>query len=585
MPLTEPAERLPRFWYVNLKEIMKSLKSKIYLQGKRWRDRKRLLLQRDISNSPSLLEKMGASEGVASQCAHARFIFRKKVPVKMAANRQHVNPEYYDCVGPFSGPGSIDKDDPATKKRKLMNMSVCVDHLRGFCSKGARCPKVHSDHVPSIDEREIMAKAKFCHDYQNRGVCSRMTCRFLHVTRREEDEFLLTGVIPMAVFKRAQEGGGGGAMYGVTPPSLRFRDESSLRGGVYHPPLPPLPPMTSPYDRFGYMGGAYGTTHWAENFGSMATTTAAVQRGGAKVDPALSSSQPITYGNYCIDFLKGSCSKGSNCRLVHVGVVEDMDDREAIVKNVFCHDFQNKRCPRVYCKYIHANFDEQKVFIEEGYFTDALCSRNRGKMFFCDVCIDYLRSQCTRGTSCQFRHVKYVEEKEERICLSRSIFCHDYQEGTCPRVACKLLHTSKEDENYFLQTGSLPDTLSSVNTKPAEPDTVCRDYLKGLCNRGTSCKYYHPSDGQGVKSEGGGDDKMVSLEEHEKVKKENEELKQRIQQLERLLADACHCITLAVGDQNPAVKTLMESIVGMAPQSALAKQETPTTTSATTSAV
>ena len=509
-----------------------------------------------------------------------------------AGGGRHVNPEYYDCVGPY-GSGAAETDDPATKKRKLMNMSVCVDHLRGFCPKGVRCPKLHSDHVPSLDEREIMAKAKFCHDYQNRGLCSRATCRFLHVTRREEDEFLLTGVIPRTVFER-----GHGGDYD-TPPS-RYSSERMRDGYRPQSMYPsPLPHMTSPYDQHyrysGYMGsywsssGDYGTTVHQQRSNSIGTGS--YSSTSAKGDN-FSHSQPITYGNYCIDFLKGTCSKGSNCRLMHVGVVEDMDDREAIVKNVFCHDFQNKRCPRVYCKYIHANFDEQKVFVEEGYFSDSMCSRNRGKMFFCDICIDYLRAQCTRGTTCQFRHVKYVEEKEERICLSRSIFCHDYQESTCPRVSCKLLHTSKEDENYFLQTGSLPDTLHKMDTSTGEKtssieaisDSVCRDYLKGICNRGMSCKYYHPTEDEvkqlqalnRKRSNSGSfyNDKLtVSIEEHEKLKKENAELKERVQQLERLLADACHCITLAVGDQNPAVKTLMDSIIGMAPESSLAKQE------------
>lgn len=537
-----------------------------------------------------------------------------------------VNPEYYDSYDHYDTQDSY--DDPVTKKRKLMNMSVCVDHLRGYCPKGARCPKVHSDQVPSLDEREVMAKAKFCHDFQNRGACSRDTCRFLHVTRREEDEFLLTGIIPQSVFDRAQERAGydnpnynsfsnetvrdeGGSGRGM---SGRSRGGS---GGSYtsRPPLgSSQSDYYSPYDYGGYP--PYEYNNWREREAPYSRTNTTRQGPSRQTNNQTRSfSQAVTYSNYCIDFLKGTCSKGSNCRLMHVDIVEDMDDREAIVKNIFCHDFQNKRCPRAHCKYIHANFDEQKVFIEEGYFSETLCGRNRAKMFFCDVCIDFLRNQCMRGSSCQYRHVTCVEEKDERICLSRSIFCRDFQEEGCRRPVCKLLHTSREDEIYFMQTGLLSEHLRGKAREGGvasmfDPSmeviagSVCRDYMKGICNRGTSCKFNHPRDEEAkqlisyqstkvsatttavpsvaaVVSNTGDTTSLntpasttgISFEEHEKIKTENVELKQRIQQLERLLADACHCITLAVGDQNPAIQTLLQSIMGMAPESTLANKQ------------
>lgn len=527
-----------------------------------------------------------------------------------------VNPEYYDRFGaygyePHKTVAIDSNDDPATKKRKLMNMTVCVDHLRGYCERGARCSKIHADHVPSLDEREIMAKTKFCHDFQNRGICSRETCRFLHVTRREEDEFLLTGTIPQSVFDRARERADSqdpnySSFSGERPPHRGPRPGSFGGGGrSSYPPLRP-PPQNDYYSQQYEYDSNYHYPQppplqpWGEGL-SHPHRGRKSSEGGAG---GHSYSQPVTYGNYCIDYLKGTCMKGTSCRLMHVQVVEDMDDREAIVKNVFCHDFQNKRCPRVYCKYIHANFDEQKIFVEQGYFPGSLCERNKSKVFFCDICIDNLRSQCTRGSGCQHRHVNCVEDKQERICLSRSIFCHDYQESGCPRTTCKLIHTNKGDESYFLQTGCLPEHLRNrLSDGDFDPsietiaETVCRDFMKGVCNR-ASCKFYHPSYDEKVRlnayqkakrasSSGGGgppnisgggggaasaDTKSTIDEvEYNKLKQTNEELKQRVQQLERLLADACHCITLAVGDQNPAIQTLMQTIASLAPESSLAK--------------
>jgi hypothetical protein len=298
-----------------------------------------------------------------------------------------------------------------------------------------------------------------------------------------------------------------------------------------------------------------------------------------------SYSQPVTFGNYCIDFLKGTCSKSGTCSLKHVETVDDPDERSGLVKQVFCHDFQNNSCSRPFCKYIHGTESEEKTFLEQGFFPPSLNARNREKLFYSDLCIDFLRSQCIRGTSCNFKHASKVESFNERIALSRSIFCRDFQEQGCTRYNCKLIHTKRQDEQYFLRTGTLPDHLC-LTPAPGHVDVshlagnVCREFVKNKCNRGGMCKFYHPtptelqsllSSSGGVQSRptGGGE---PSEDEFVVLLRENNNLKERISQLERLLADACHCITLAVGDQNPAVAALMKTIAEMAPSSSLANQ-------------
>lgn len=512
-----------------------------------------------------------------------------------------VNPEYYGGYGSDSQMG----DHLASKKRKLTNMTLCVDHIRGHCTKGPRCSQIHADHIPSLDEREFLAKSKFCHDFQNRGICSRDTCRFLHVTRREEDEFLLTGTIPQAVFNRARE-----RPDSDNPSYSSFSDErpggrgmrSSGRPG--YPSRPP--PRDDYYSRYEYDYGYsyesdYHYSRWEEELSHPHRRRKPLDGAGVASSgkDGYSYSQPVTYGNYCIDYMKNTCKKGKECQLVHVSVIETQDDRDAIIKNIFCHDFLNSRCPRAYCKYLHATYDEQKMFREHGFFPDLLCDRNKGKLFFCDICIDHLKTQCGRGSGCQRRHVDCVENKDERICLSRSIFCHDYQESSCTRSVCKLIHTNKGDEELFLETGLLPKHLCSGMGGGAAFDpsieaiaeTVCRDFMKGVCNRGMSCKFYHPRPDEarrlvayqrakkmgfkaglsnvGETKQAAEAKPVIDQEEHSKLKQANEELKQRVQQLERLLADACHCITLAVGDQNPAIQTLKQTIAGMTPESAL----------------
>ena len=538
-----------------------------------------------------------------------------------------LNPEYYERESGygFEGTrmGAIDSgEDTFAKKRKIMNVTICVDFIRGFCSKGSRCPKPHVDYVESIDEREILSKLKFCHDFQNRGMCSRMQdCRFLHVTRREEDEFLLTGTIPQTVFTRMREwnaennlynsfedesslagrkrprpddmysGGGGGGGGGGGYSSRGRGGGYGSRGGGYG----------SRGGGFGSRGGGFGGRGGGGGFGSRGGGGMRARSGST----GHSSSQPVTFGNYCIDYLKGTCVKSSLCYLRHVETIDNPDDRQGIVKQVFCHDFQNDRCNRSFCKYVHASRNEESFFLENGYFPPSINARNREKLFFSDTCLDFLRNQCIRGASCQFKHVQKVEDHNERVCLSRSIFCHDFQEGECMRPNCKMLHTSSQDEQYFIQTGMLPAHLRGAAAGAAAnagggatasaaggpgaanlskvASNVCREYVKNQCTRGSQCRFYHPPahelekilNHQNAANPGaaGTSGESAALQKKvEDLETENEALKTRNQQLERLLADACYCMTLAVGDQNPAIAQLMKTIAEMAPESALARQ-------------
>lgn len=536
-----------------------------------------------------------------------------------------VNPEYYDREygSRFEGTNASavnSFDDNATKKRKVQNLSLCVDYVRGFCQQGSRCPKPHVDYVESIDEREVIAKVKFCHNFQNRGVCLRpQGCNFLHVTRREEDEFLLTGSIPKTVFERTNDecgprGDGDGD-------DDRYRGDSSRggfsygrggsrgrggRGGV-----------RGGFGRMDRGRGSYGRVEVGGGRGRGGGNRGG--GGGNRGGGGHSNSKPLTYSSYCVDFLKGTCSKGQECVLKHVECIDDEEDRAGVVKNVFCHDFLNDRCRRPDCKYVHATRNEEAFFLANGFFSPTINARNREKLFFSNVCLDFLRSQCIRGQKCTFKHVSQVDDVNERKVLSRSIFCHDFQDSDCLRPSCKLLHTSIKDEVYFLHNGCLPPHLSahSSGSTASNPNLdqfakdVCRDFIKNRCIYGDGCRFYHPSpseiealvansnastrqqwdsdarpENDGASSSLANQAKSMSLNEAipsaatidpcgpsgDDVASvpSKEPLQVRVNQLERLLADACYCMTLAVGDQNPAISTLMKTISNLAPSSALA---------------
>lgn len=154
-----------------------------------------------------------------------------------------------------------------------------------------------------------------------------------------------------------------------------------------------------------------------------------------------------------------------------------------------------------------------------------------------------------------------------------------------------MVHAPKEDERYFLDTGYFPEHLransSSASLRSDIPpnlshisQNVCREFVKRQCTRGSTCKFYHPTPQELeillsqqkptiTSSSSGPPSRSISSRSTDT---ENVALKSRVNQLERLLADACYCMTLAVGDQNPAISALMKTISEMAPESALANQ-------------
>ncbi|XP_028854710.1 zinc finger CCCH domain-containing protein 10 [Denticeps clupeoides] len=118
------------------------------------------------------------------------------------------------------------------------------------------------------------------------------------------------------------------------------------------------------------------------------------------------------------------------------------------------------------------------------------------------VCRDFLRNVCKRGKRCRFRHPDFNEVPDLGVQKNEFIFCHDHQNKECMRTNCRFVHGSKEDEDYYKKTGELPLRLRgkvaaglglSPTDLPASRGEVpiCRDYLKGECQRGNKCKFRH----------------------------------------------------------------------------------------------
>uniref|UniRef100_UPI00398E831C zinc finger CCCH domain-containing protein 10-like n=1 Tax=Pristiophorus japonicus TaxID=55135 RepID=UPI00398E831C len=119
-----------------------------------------------------------------------------------------------------------------------------------------------------------------------------------------------------------------------------------------------------------------------------------------------------------------------------------------------------------------------------------------------DVCRDYLRNVCYRGKTCKYLHPDINEVHDLGVKKNEFVFCHYFMNNVCTRAKCTFIHGTGEDEEYYKKTGELPLHLRSkvaetyglsVSDLPADKGEipVCRDYLKGDCQRGSKCRFRH----------------------------------------------------------------------------------------------
>jgi len=123
--------------------------------------------------------------------------------------------------------------------------------------------------------------------------------------------------------------------------------------------------------------------------------------------------------NVCRDFLRNVCRRGDRCKYTHpAGDMSGTEDAKLQDKMEFCHDFQNGRCHRPQCKYIHCTGDVEREFKSTGYLPPAVRDQVIKKGVAVDfpavnggipICKDYLKGKCTRGERCKFRHVNPME--------------------------------------------------------------------------------------------------------------------------------------------------------------------------------
>ncbi|DBA87432.1 hypothetical protein WJX77_011637 [Trebouxia sp. C0004] len=129
-------------------------------------------------------------------------------------------------------------------------------------------------------------------------------------------------------------------------------------------------------------------------------------------------------------------------------------------------------------------------------FTKGVCTRGSSCKFSHDValivsvnsqergiCFDFLRGQCHRGLLCRFSHdlSSLAAQQCQRGSRRNAPICYDFVKGVCARGPdCRYSH----DINSIIN-----DTRHSSQSTHA--GQLCHDYSKGRCARGAACRYSH----------------------------------------------------------------------------------------------
>ena len=205
----------------------------------------------------------------------------------------------------------------------------------------------------------------------------------------------------------------------------------------------------------------------------------------------------------CRDFEKGDCRRGDRCKYSHS-------------KLQVCRDFQKKKCEREKCRYLHVTHEEEESYENSGKLPDHIseeeAKKNRvmntpygrvdqdfgamygkrrlddnfrvgqdfgamyGKRRLDDnfnmmaalssipkfgpeneisgdqLCRDFEKGNCSRGNRCKYYHPKLK-------------ICRDFQNKKCERESCRFLHITREEEESYENTGTLPDHIDEGEAK------------------------------------------------------------------------------------------------------------------------
>lgn len=179
-----------------------------------------------------------------------------------------------------------------------------------------------------------------------------------------------------------------------------------------------------------------------------------------------------------------------------------------------------------------------------------------------NVCRDFLRKVCHRGSRCKFVHPEGIDNDDIRGTME-PVFCHDFQNSECLRPNCKFLHCTRQEEELFRTTGRLPPSAGGVSEPPQVVGLippVCKDFLKGDCRRAGRCKFRHLGEEEPEAKRRALDDEMG----YRVLQQENAILRRKVDDLKKQVADLMATNEFLL-DQNAALRLSKQSPAGTQP--------------------
>lgn len=259
----------------------------------------------------------------------------------------------------------------------------------------------------------------------------------------------------------------------------------------------------------------------------------------------------------CRDFKKGDCRRGQRCIYFHP-------------KLEVCRDFQNRECTWRGCKYVHVTKSEEEKFdgsgilpphVTNGPFPpdnqkrprdgsrdgphnsllgkrghSAMSGQGPAPMYGqrenpSDVCRDFEKGDCRRGSRCKFYHPKLV-------------ICRDFQKDKCDRDNCRFLHMTQEEENTYEGNGIVPDHIDKdmlrknrLSAPPAERDRGGSGDMYGKRRPDMRSDSAYPATAYPPAATGGfaaGITLEAALQENAMLKLKQVEMQQQITDLRRM---------------------------------------------------
>lgn len=174
-------------------------------------------------------------------------------------------------------------------------------------------------------------------------------------------------------------------------------------------------------------------------------------------------------GKLCRDFMRNVCNRGMACRFIHPVDIKIKTDP------IFCHDYQQSKCFRSTCKFIHCSREEEEHYKTTGELPDGYIPEEQ-----------YRTAVAARGMGGRGKLVRGV--------------------GHPMAAGMGMMRVRGAPR------GSVPTRGAWIENE--DPDIpVCKDFLKGVCDRPPGgCKFRHAVEptpvyrggGVGIVGRGGG---------------------------------------------------------------------------------